>query len=62
MDTWEKTDAALRVIFRAFDDLHDRKPDKKDTAAMAAWALEHRKVELYAHDVGRRRFALVGKK
>lgn len=58
-DAWKRTDIALSLISKLFDDLHDRKPDKNDKPAMTFWNAEHREVELWAHQIGARRFALV---
>jgi len=57
-EEWDRTEAALRVLYRMFDDLADRKPPKSDAPGTRAWEFEHREAELWAHSIGDRRFKL----
>jgi len=56
-DTWEETEAALRVIHKLFIQLHDAKP-KKDSPDEKLWEEELKEVRKWAIIVNNRRVLL----
>lgn len=56
-ETWEETEAALRVIHKLFIQLHDAKP-KKDSPDEKLWEEELKEVRKWAINVNNRRVAL----
>lgn len=58
MDTWDRTEAALRAVRRLMWHLHDAKPPKEDRTATAAWEAEAQEARHWAVQIHNRRIDL----
>lgn len=57
-DTWEKTEAAGRALYRIMHLLHEIKPEKCELEELQRWEAELKEVRAWAVSIHNRRIAL----